>query len=186
MTREQLDHVLRAAGDLTGHKMFVLVGSTAIFAWYEDERVPTNMARSREADLFASGVSDEEAERISDLLENIGQLSEFDDLHGYYIDGVGPRTAVLPVDWKVRSKLYESRGANGVVALVPHPEDIALSKLCAGREKDVDWVGAAHSSDLIDLDSLARRVDKLPERTPEERERVRELIEVARRRHQEH
>jgi len=29
MTREDLDHLLRAAGDLTGHKRFVLIGSNA-------------------------------------------------------------------------------------------------------------------------------------------------------------
>lgn len=182
MTREQLDHILRAAGNVAGHKRFVLVGSTAIFAWHEDELVPTAMARSREADLFASDVSEDEAERISDLLENIGQLSIFDETHGYYVDGVGPRTAVLPVDWRERSKTYAPHGGDGVSALVPHPEDIALSKLCAGREKDLDWVAAAHRAKLIELNALADRVDKLPERTPEERERIRALIEVARRR----
>jgi hypothetical protein len=179
MTREELDHVLRAAGDLTGHKRFVLVGSNAIFAWHES--VPEIMARSREADLYASDVSDEEADRISDELENIGQLSEFDETHGYYVDGVGPHTAVLPVDWRTRSKLYVSAATNGVVAIVPHPEDIALSKLCAGRDKDLDWVGAAHASGLIELGVVAARVEKLPDRTPEERTRIADLIGVARR-----
>ena len=183
MTRQELDHVLRAAGDLTGHKRFVLVGSTAIFAWHES--VPEIMALSREADLYASDVSDEEADRISDELENIGQLSTFDETHGYYADGVSPYTAVLPVDWKERSKLYVSPGGNGVVAIVPHPEDIALSKLCAGRDKDLDWVGAAHASGLIELATVAARAEKLPDRTPEERQRVRVLIEVVRRRAQE-
>lgn len=47
MTRRELDHVLRAAGDLVGHKRFVLVGSAAIFAW--QEAVPEVMTLSREA-----------------------------------------------------------------------------------------------------------------------------------------
>lgn len=80
MTRDDLDHLLRAAGDLTGHKRFVLVGSNATFAWQES--VPEIMTLSREADLFASDVSDDEVERISDLLENIGHLSVFDETHG--------------------------------------------------------------------------------------------------------
>lgn len=177
MTRQELDHVLRAAGDLTGHRRFVLVGSTAIFAWHES--VPAIMALSREADLYAFDVPDEEAERISEELENIGQLSTFDETHGYYVDGVGPHTAVLPDDWRRRSKIYASPAASGVVAIVPHPEDIALSKLCAGREKDVDWVGAAHASGLIDLDAVGARVDRLPQRTPEERQRILDLVVVA-------
>jgi hypothetical protein len=180
MSREELDHILRAAGDLTGHTRFVLVGSAAIFAWFDT--VPEVMTLSREADLYASDVSDEDADRISDQLEDIGHLSTFDETHGYYADGVGPHTAVLPWDWRERSRLYSSAATNGVVALVPHPEDIALSKLCAGREKDVDWVAAAHSSGLIDLNSVGQRVEKLPGRSDAQRRRLRELIEVALRR----
>jgi hypothetical protein len=143
------------------------------------------MAISREADLYAADVTDEEAERISDILENIGQLSPFDDAYGYYVDGVGPHTAVLPIDWRGRSKLYVSPAANGVEAIVPHPDDIALSKLCAGRAKDLDWIGAAHASGLIELVAVAARVEKLPDRTPQERQRIHDLIEVVRRRAQE-
>lgn len=180
MDRRALDHLLRAAGDLTGHKRFVLVGSNAIFAWRQD--VPGPMARSREADLFAADVSEDEAERISDLLENIGHLSMFDDQHGYYVDGVGPHTAVLPTDWRERSKQYSSTATNGVVAIVPHPEDIALSKLCAGREKDREWVVAAHGAGLIDLERIASRVPKLPDRTEAERGRVLDLVRAIGRR----
>jgi hypothetical protein len=175
VTRDNLDHLLRAAGELTGHKRFVLVGSNAIFAWRQ--AVPEEMAISREADLFASDVSDEEAEQVSDMLENIGHLSTFDDTHGYYVDGVGPHTAVLPSDWRDRSKVYSSPGTQGVVAIVPHPEDIALSKLCAGREKDLDWVSAARDAGFIDLAQVSTRVAKLPNRTQIERNHILALIE---------
>lgn len=116
------------------------------------------MAISREADLFAYGVSAEEAERIADQLEDIGQLSQFDDTHGYYADGVGPETAVLPRDWRSRSKTYETPATNGVVAIVPHPQDIAASKLYAGRPKDLDWVLEAKRAGYIELNSLAETV----------------------------
>ncbi|MDP3746713.1 MAG: hypothetical protein Q8Q88_06645 [Phenylobacterium sp.] len=180
MTRRELDHLLRAAGDLTGHKRFVLVGSNAIFAWYE--HVPERMMISREADMFASDVSDDEVERISDLLENIGQLSVFDDTHGYHVDGVGPETAKLPSDWRERCRIYVSPATNGVEAVVPHPEDIAVSKLFAGREKDLDWVSAAHGAGFIDLAEVASRIDKLPELADARRVRILELIEIVRRR----
>lgn len=52
MKRRDLDHILRAAGDLTGHTEFVLVGSNAIFAWHD--KVPLPMMLSREADLYAA------------------------------------------------------------------------------------------------------------------------------------
>jgi hypothetical protein len=180
MKRADLDHLLRAAGEVTGHRRFVLVGSTAIFAWHE--QVPHRLMVSREADLYATDVSEQEAEDISDLLGNIGHLSMFDDTHGYYVDGIGPRTAVLPSDWEDRSKVYFSKSTNGVVAIVPDPEDIAASKLYAGREKDLDWVGAAHTAGLVDLDKVAERIGKLPNLTDTRLTELLTLLEVVRRR----
>ena len=179
MTHEALNHLLRAAGDLTGRRQFVLVGSAAIFAWHET--IPAAMALSREADLYAFGVSEDEADRIADELEEIGQLSTFDETHGCYVDGVGPRTAVLPVDWHARAKTYAPAAANGVKAIVPQPEDLALSKLCAGREKDVDWVAVAFGAGLIDLEVVASRVHLLPDLASAQRGHIRELIEIVRR-----
>ena len=63
MNRAQLDHVLRAAGSDTGKKRFGLVGSAAIFAWHVD--IPDLMNMSREVDLFAFGVSEEEADQVA-------------------------------------------------------------------------------------------------------------------------
>ena len=156
----------------------MLVGSAAIFAWLE--LVPESMAMSREADLYAADVSEAEAELIADQLENIGHHSDFDETYGYYADGVGPETAVLPNDWRDRSKVYETPATKGVQGIVPHPEDIALSKLCAGREKDLDWVSAAYGAQLIDLDTMVARLEKLPGRSNAERRHIHSLIEIAR------
>jgi len=180
MTRSELDHLLRAAGELTGHNRFVLVGSTAIFAWYD--RVPRHLAVSREADLFADGVNTATVEHIADVLENIGHLSIFDDTHGYYVDNVGPETAVLPIDWRTRSRAYQSSGTNGVIAVVPHPDDIAASKLYAGREKDLDWIAGAHMARFIDLDQVAARLESLPKITLERRDQARARLEAIRNR----
>jgi len=137
------------------------------------------MMMSREADLFAFDVSDQEAERIADELDgDLGQQSQFDETHGYYVDGVEPKTVVLPEDWRDRSKRCSSPATGDVVAIVPHPDDIALAKLCAGREKDIDWVAAAQSVGIVSLASMAERVDKLPGRTSEQREHIRKLIQI--------
>jgi hypothetical protein len=137
MDLHKVEHILRAAGDATGHNSFVVIGSAAIFLWKED--VPDDMAMSREADLFAAGVDAEEVDRISNELDAIlGQASSFDDTYGYYCDGVGQETAILPSDWRARAKTYSSPATGGVTALVPHPNDLALAKLCAGREKDME------------------------------------------------
>lgn len=84
-----VDHILRAAGAATGQSRFVLVGSAAIFAWRAV--VPSEMAMTREADLFAYDVDRDTAERISDTLDGVlGQSSQFDEAYGYYCDGGWP------------------------------------------------------------------------------------------------
>ena len=52
MTLAKVEHILRAAGNATGQKAFVLIGSSAIFV--RSAIVPDSLAMSREADLFAN------------------------------------------------------------------------------------------------------------------------------------
>ncbi len=167
MELEKVDHILRAAGKVTGQTHFVLVGSAAIFAWRAD--IPDEMALTREADLFAYDVPDSaEAARIADDLDAVlGQASQFDQTFGYYCDGVGPETAILPDDWRDRAKAYSSERTGGVTAIVPEPNDIALSKLCAGREKDTAWIAAAIRHGLVDPAIMEQRLGLLPQDRPE-------------------
>lgn len=161
MDLSKVEHILRAAGDATGHGTFVVIGSAAIFLWERD--VPGAMAISREADLFAAGVGAAEVDRISDELDAIlGQASSFDETYGYYCDGVGEETAILPRDWRRRAKAYSSPATAGVTALVPHPNDLALAKLCAGREKDMAWLAAGVEHGLITVREMRSRLDELP------------------------
>jgi len=157
-----VDHILRAAGEATGQTHFVLIGSAAILAW--QSVVPTDMAQTREADLFAYDVDPQTAERIADEIDGVlGHSSQFDDTYGYYCDGVGPDTAILPVDWLSRSKHYSSPSTGGVTAIVPHPNDIAVAKLCAGREKDVSWLRAAIRHAIVDPAAMRANLARLPD-----------------------
>ncbi|HQR87678.1 MAG: hypothetical protein B7Z44_01550 [Caulobacter sp. 12-67-6] len=67
MTLAKVEHILRAAGNATGQKAFVLIGSSAIFVW--SRIVPATLAMSREADLFATTPDLEEADCIADELD---------------------------------------------------------------------------------------------------------------------
>jgi hypothetical protein len=100
MRRDKVDHVLRAAGDVTGQSRFVLIGSAAIVAWRAI--VPPEMAMSRDIDLFALDAADPEG--VADqLVGSLGQASQFGATYGYCCDGVGPETAILPSDWESSS-----------------------------------------------------------------------------------
>jgi hypothetical protein len=173
MEVNKVDHILRAAGAATGRTRFVLVGSAAIFAW--ETIVPPDMAMTREVDLFAYDVDPATAESIAFEIDgSLGQASQFDQTYGYYCDGVGPDTAILPTDWEVRAKEYASPTTGGVTAVVPHPDDIALAKLCAGREKDNVWLRAAIQGGIVDPSKIRGRMHKLPNsRAP-----ARELLEA--------
>ena len=136
MTRAEVEHILRAAGSITGHTEWVIVGSQAILGAVPD--APREITISEELDIFAPG--DESA---SDLIDGtIGERSPFHETFGYYAHGVGAETATLPSRWRDRAVIIRSDATGGVSGICPHPSDLAISKLAAWREKDREFVAA--------------------------------------------
>ncbi|MDX2050847.1 MAG: hypothetical protein SFV15_00560 [Polyangiaceae bacterium] len=79
MKKHQLDHVLRAAGRITGEKQFVIIGSQSLHGRYPD--LPDDIVRSAEVDLIARGKV-----ARTEWLNVIGQDSPFHEEFGYYAD----------------------------------------------------------------------------------------------------
>ncbi|MDQ2680565.1 MAG: hypothetical protein M3Y21_06045 [Candidatus Eremiobacteraeota bacterium] len=84
------------------------------------------------------------APQKSELLNEIGELSLFHTQNGYYADGVDDTTATLPVGWQdrvVRISGPLTQNVHGFEArgwcLELH--DLVISKLVAGREKDLTF-----------------------------------------------
>jgi hypothetical protein len=130
MKKEQLDHILRSAGTITGEKQFVIIGSQALHAQYPD--LPDLICASSEVDLFATANADR-----TEWLNVIGVDSPFHEEFGYYADPVDERTAVLPKDWKDRLIQLPPGDTGGVRGLCLDPHDLAISKYVARREKDI-------------------------------------------------
>ena len=102
------------------------------------------MMLTQEIDIYAEGVAD--SEQMSDLIDgSIGRYSQFHRTFGYYGDGVSPRTAIMPVDWRTRAVEYTTPDALAT-AVCPSADDIAIAKLCAWREKDQAWLREAFRS----------------------------------------
>src|SRR3954465_1126594 len=96
MKRDELEHVLRAAGAITGVSTWVIVGSQAILGSVPD--APDELLVSQEVDLYAPA-----NEAASDLVDgSIGEMSPFHETFGYFAHGVGDETAVLPSRWRER------------------------------------------------------------------------------------
>ena len=96
MNRPQLEHIIRASGDVTKQYEFIVVGSQAILGSLPNPQEIFTV--SMEADIYPLA-SPELADQIEGAL---GEGSNFHQTHGYYAQGVGPETAVLPTDWMTR------------------------------------------------------------------------------------
>jgi hypothetical protein len=58
MKKQELDHVLRAAGEITGEKQFIIIGSQSLHAKHPD--LPEEIFMSAEVDLIAKNKSRED------------------------------------------------------------------------------------------------------------------------------
>lgn len=157
MTRQELEHVLRAAGAITGRDEWIIIGSQAILGAAPD--ADPALLVSEEVDLYAPG-----DERASDLVDgSIGERSPFHETFGYYAHGVGPETAILPSRWRERAVVIRSSATAGVAGICPDPADLAISKLAAWREKDREFVHALLEHRLTSRLEIESRLHELDE-----------------------
>lgn len=169
MTREQLEHVIRAAADVVGDDL-VIVGSQAILGEHPD--APESLLVSQEADVYprtrpAAAIEIDGA---------IGDGSQFHDTWGYYAHGVGPETVTLPDGWEERLVPVLPRGDTHVTGWCVETHDLVLSKCVAGRDRDWEYVEGAVAHRLARMRVLRDRTGDLPvEQT--ERDRVGEMLE---------
>ena len=150
MKKQQVDHVLSAAGRITGEKQFIIIGSQSLHGKYPD--IADEILKSAQVDLVA-GKHGTPAE----WLNAIGHLSPFHENFGYYADSVDLSTATLPKAWKGRLVNLASGDTDGVKGLCLEPHDLAISKYVAGRERDLIFTrelarrGLVSEGQLLDL-----------------------------------
>lgn len=160
MNRRELEHVINAAAEITGDEI-VVIGSQAILGPFPT--APAAMLRSMEADLYPRNDPD----RAIEIDGAIGDGSQFHETYGYYAHGVGPETPWAPAGWEGRMleleipPLLPSR--KPVTAWFLEVHDLALAKLAAGREKDIEFVTEALIAELVDPGRLQRGIDLMPE-----------------------
>lgn len=167
MTHEQLEHIIRAAGSITGEKRLIIIGSQAILASFPN--APEALRASMEADTFPE-TSPEKWELIDGC---IGELSPFHETYGYYAHGVSPETAILPEHWRDRLVTLDSPATYGCIGLCLSPSDLAVSKLLAGRDKDIAFVQTMLDAHLIQADQILALV---PELTKQHQQRLTQML----------
>ena len=155
MKKQQVDHVLRAAGRLTGEKQFIIIGSQSLHGKYPD--VPDEILTSFEVDLIASKHADR-----TEWLNVIGVDSPFHETFGYYADPVDVSTASLPRGWKGRLVNLPPGETEGVKGLCLEPHDLAIAKYAAAREKDRIFTYELARRGIVSEQRLLSLLDQTP------------------------
>jgi hypothetical protein len=155
MKKQQVDHILRAAGEITGEKQFVIIGSQSLHGKHPD--LADEILRSFEVDLIAKQNPDR-----TEWLNSIGQDSQFHAAHGYYADPVDETTATLPKGWKGRLVNLAAGDTHGVSALCLDPHDLAIAKYIARREKDVVFTRELARRGITTQERLLALLEKTP------------------------
>ncbi|HVU63903.1 MAG TPA: DUF6036 family nucleotidyltransferase [Phycisphaerales bacterium] len=156
MQRADLEHILRASSDITGATEFIVIGSQAILGQFPD--APPTLTVSREVDIYSTRSPNDAVE----IDASIGQGSLFDDTHGYFAHGVGEETAILPAGWKDRLVRVQTPSTGRAVGWCLEVHDLAVSKLIAGREHDVEFVGELLRHGLADRAIVRQRLSGAP------------------------
>ena len=174
MQRHELEHLIRAAGAITDADEIIV--SQAILGAFTN--APTSLLRSCEADVFTL-----RDPKDADLIDgSIGEGSPFHETFGYYAQGVWLDTAVLPDGWIHRCIEIRNDNTRQVAARCLDPHDLAVSKLVAGREKDLEFLAEMVRNGILDEVILLQRIAMLPpnETTAEElRERWNRIVKKA-------
>ena len=152
MRRSDLEHIIRAAADISDDNEIVVIGSQAVLGQFPD--APPELCVSMEADVFPRN----HPERWNVIDGSIGELSPFHETFGYYAQGVEETTAVLPAGWKERLIPVRNANTRGATGLCLEIHDLLISKYVAGREKDRRFARAAARHRLADRTMLLQRL----------------------------
>ncbi len=155
MKKQQVDHVLRAAGRITGEKQFIIIGSQSLHGKYPD--LADDIVQSAEVDLIAK-----RDPTRTEWLNVIGVDSEFHDQFGYYADPVDHTTATLPKGWKGRLVNLPAGDTEGVRGLCLDPHDLAIAKYVARREKDLIFTRELARRGIVVQERLLLLLDRTP------------------------
>jgi len=164
VTREELEHAIRAACDVAQDNAVYVFGSQAILGQYPD--APAALRQSAEADIAPVNAVD-----MVDVIDaNLGELSPFHQAFGYYVHGVAIEAAVLPAGWQRRAIAVRNANTGNGTGWCVEAHDLAASKLVAFREKDREFVRTLIAEELVAPRKLLLRIKQLPasDRLPDE------------------
>lgn len=162
MRRDQLEHAIRAATRIVKQREIIIIGSQAILGSWDESELPAEAVMSVEVDMCP--IEDDDVESLATEIDAaVGEMSVFHETQGFYIQGVGRRTAKLPLGWESRLVPVSGENTDGAVGFCLDPHDLCAAKLIAHREKDRAFVAALLEASLVDPALIAERLASIPD-----------------------
>jgi hypothetical protein len=173
--RDQLEHLIRASGHVLKTDEVIVIGSQAILASVP-RGLPQEAIRSIEADILPI---DDPDETKADLIDGLlGEASAFQETHGIYAQGVGQHTARLPPGWRDRLIPLCNENTDGITGWCLERHDLCVSKLLAGRPKDIQFCRALIAAGIVEPTTLLERLAQ-SDATSADRERMQVFVRNA-------
>jgi hypothetical protein len=119
-------------------------------------QAPDELLISIEADVFSLRDPAD-----NDLIDgSIGEGSPFHQTFGYYAHGVSQETAILPAGWRERLIPVHNENTGSGTGLCLEIHDLAVSKLVAGREKDLNFISGLLRHRLAQVPTIQARLNQ--------------------------
>jgi uncharacterized nucleotidyltransferase DUF6036 len=96
------------------------------------------------------------------LVTRLGRRSDFSKRTGFFVDCMSPDLATLPDGWMERLVPFRTKNTAGVTGWCLEIHDLVVSKLAAGREKDLKYINALLSRALVRPLTLKKRIEAVP------------------------
>jgi hypothetical protein len=167
-TVDDLERTVRAlATEFNADKVFIVGSQSILMSWPD---APVILRTTPEIDAYGANaklweIAEREKAPESHPLASehtnglFGPGSQFEETHGFYIDGVDETTAKLPADWLSRAVICKIDAyGREVTAVAPCPEDIIVSKLARLSDKDKEFIEAYHAERPLDRALIEERV----------------------------
>jgi hypothetical protein len=88
MRRDQLEHAIRTACQITGLTEVIIVGSQAILGTFAEDELPFYATRSLEIDVLPIADDDGEIVRLADVIDGVAQVHDNTDTVGAANTGI--------------------------------------------------------------------------------------------------
>lgn len=165
MTRDELEHAIRAACDVADVTELYVFGSQAILGSRPEP--PELLRQSIEVDVAL--MNDPEK---TDLIDgSLGEWSQFHQTYGFYVHGLSLDAATLPDGWEKRVVRVQNENTRFCTGWCVELHDLAASKLVAFRDKDRSFVRVLLAENLIKECTLIVRLQS-QNMPPPDRERL--------------